>query len=404
MTTVLHLLAQRPSATGSGVTIEAMVASGAELGLEQFVACGLPEGDATPPVGGLSTERIHPLRFGTTELPFVLPGMSDVMPYASSRFSALSDEQWGRYRDAWRTHLGRVIDATQPDVIHAHHVWLMSSLVKELAPEIPLVIHSHATGLRQMVLCPNHADEVRVGCARADHFCVLHTDHKRELIAALGVAKERVSIVGAGYREELFHARGREVRLGNSLLYVGKLSAAKGVSELLLAFADVCEKIPDARLHVVGSGSGSEGEWISRELAAQGSSVIAHGQLDQSALAELMRQSKVCVLPSFYEGLPLVLVEAAASGCSLVSTALPGVVNELAPHLGNRLRLVAMPPLETVDRPRADAIPQFVRELSAAMQAALKAPDALTEANSLEALTWRAVVQRVEKIWAQAAD
>ena len=48
--------------------------------------------------------------------------------------------------------------------------------------------------------------------------------------------------------------------------------------------------------------------------------VTMHGQLDQPALADLMRRCAVCVLPSFYEGVPLVLVEAAACGCRLVST------------------------------------------------------------------------------------
>ena len=56
-----------------------------------------------------------------------------------------------------------------------------------------------------------------------------------------------------------------------------------------------------------------------------------------------MRRSTVCVLPSFYEGLPLVLVEALACGCRLVATDLPGVVDELAPRIGAALELVELP-------------------------------------------------------------
>mgnify|MGYP000532501899 CR=1 FL=1 len=44
---------------------------------------------------------------------------------------------------------------------------------------------------------------------------------------------------------------------------------------------------------------------------------------DQPALAELMRRCAVLVLPSFYEGVPLVLAEARACGCRLVATDLP---------------------------------------------------------------------------------
>ena len=47
--------------------------------------------------------------------------------------------------------------------------------------------------------------------------------------------------------------------------------------------------------------------------------VTLHGQLNQPQLAVLMRRCGVCVLPSFYEGLPLVLIEAAACGCRIVA-------------------------------------------------------------------------------------
>ena len=76
-------------------------------------------------------------------------------------------------------------------------------------------------------------------------------------------------------------------------------------------------------------------------------SVVQHGQLSQPELAEVARRSTVCVLPSFYEGLPLVLVEALACGCRLVATELPGIVEELAPRLGDALTMVELPSLET---------------------------------------------------------
>lgn len=401
---VLHLLAQRPSATGSGVTLDALVAGAAQNEWEQHVVCGIPGDAETPEFEGLQADRVHPLRFDRTPLDFPVAGMSDVMPYASTRFSSMTDDQWGAYRDAWSTHLKQVIETARPTVIHAHHVWLMSSLVKEIAPEIPLVIHGHATGLRQMQLCPNRADEVRTGCKRADHFCVLHGEHRVAMIRALELEKTRVSIVGAGYREELFHARGRPTNSTRRVFYVGKLSNAKGVPQLLQAFDLVREALPSSELHIAGSGAGDEGKWIEREIAARGDAITWHGQLSQADLAEEMRRADVCVLPSFYEGLPLVLVEAAASGAQLVATALSGVVEELAPHLGDRLRLVPMPELETVDRPRAEALPRFVDDLTDSLLAALRDRARLPEAGEFEHFTWRAVFERVQKIWTRLVE
>ena len=64
--------------------------------------------------------------------------MSDVMPYRSSRFSALNPRQIEAYRDAWLRHLRDVIAETRPDVIHSHHVWLLSSVLRDVAPETPI--------------------------------------------------------------------------------------------------------------------------------------------------------------------------------------------------------------------------------------------------------------------------
>jgi len=226
---VLHVLSQRPSLTGSGVTLDAIVRHAAAAGWEQRVVCGTPADDPAPEVGGLPAERVRPLVFGGAELTFPVPGMSDVMPYPSTRFSAMTAEMLGAYRRAWRRHVTTVVTSWRPDVIHAHHVWLLGALLADAAPGVPVVSHCHATGLRQLGLCPHLADEVRAGVARNDHFVVLHGEHAARLRATLGVAKERVTVVGAGYREDLFHTRGRAAAPGPALLYAGKYSRAKGL-------------------------------------------------------------------------------------------------------------------------------------------------------------------------------
>ena len=45
--------------------------------------------------------------FGTPPLDFALPGMSDVMPYSSSRFRDLSKEQLERYEKAFLEEIGK---------------------------------------------------------------------------------------------------------------------------------------------------------------------------------------------------------------------------------------------------------------------------------------------------------
>ncbi len=400
---VLHILSQRPSLTGSGITLDAIVRHASAAGWEQRVVVGVPAGGSRPEVGGLDPDKIQSLIFGSAGLPFHLPGMSDVMPYPSTVFSTMSDRELEIYRSEWRAHLRGVIDDFKPHIIHSHHVWIVSSLLKDLAPNTPVVTHCHATGLRQMELVPALAEGVRSDCARNDAFVVLHQGHADELGRRLGIGGDRIHIVGAGYRDDLFHARGRDDHQAPALLYIGKLSGAKGLPWLLDAFEGLAVTHPDLQLHIAGSGSGAETDALRNRMTNMAPRVELHGQLPQHELATLMRRTSVCVLPSFYEGLPLVLVEALACGCRLVATDLPGVVNELEPRIGDALELVELPAMAGVDTPIEAELPAFVDRLEAGLRRALAAPrlgdPASTMPEALATFAWGAVFERVEHVW-----
>ena len=398
MPRILHVLSQRPSRTGSGVTLEALVSEAHRAGWEQAVVVGAPADDPRPDVGPLPADAIDPLVFGSRALPFALPGMSDVMPYATSVFSELSSAELAAYGQAWARHLPQVVARVRPDVIHVHHVWLVASLLKDVAPAIPVVVHGHATGLRQMELCPQLAADVRRGCARNEAFLALTHEHAERTLAKLPVEPERVHVVGAGYRDDVFTEAVHPPLDGRHLVAVGKLSRAKGIPWLLEAFARLAERHQDVRLHLVGAGVGEEAAAIGRQAAALAPRVVLHGRAPTSDLARLMGQSDVFVLPSLYEGLPLVVIEALASGCRAVCTALPGVTSELVPRTGDAIDLVPLPRLEHSDQPMAADEPAFVDALESSLEAAL-AKGRRTTPLALEAFTWRAVFERVEAVW-----
>lgn len=402
MPRVLHLLSQRPGRTGSGVTLAALVRRAAARGWDQRVVAGLPAGEPQPILDGLPSACLLPLRFERPPLDFPVPGMSDVMPYPSTRFSAMTGAELESYRGAWSDHVSAAVRDFRPDVIHSHHIWLLSSMLKDLPGCPPVLNQCHATGLRQMELCPHLAAEVRRGCARNDLFQVLRRDHAEALAGSLAVDRGRIRVVPAGYRADIFHRRGRAADPGPSLLYVGKYSRAKGLPQLLDAMAELAPKIPGLTLHVAGSGAGPEAEDLAARMDAMGAAVRRHGALDQPRLAELMRRCAACVLPSFYEGVPLVLVEAAACGCRLVATALPGVVEQLAPALGSSLSLVEPPRLRDIDRPAAEDLPEFTARLAAALAAALAGGDGAAVDEPLDlagTFGWEAVFDRVEQTW-----
>lgn len=403
---VLFILSQRPELTGSGITVDALVRHAAAAGHEPWVLCGVPADEPTPGVGGLPPERVLTVTFGEGgDLPFDVPGMSDVMPYASTVWSRMTTRELASYRDSWRGAVRRAVALVQPDIIHSNHLWLMSSLLAATGPEVPTVAHCHATGLRQMQLCPHLRDEVVAGLRGLAGFVVLHDDHARQVADILNVPPGVIQVVGAGYRDSLFHlsdAPDPDQREGH-LAYVGKFSAAKGLPWLL----DACEQLWATghrfTLHIAGDGAGDEADQLRARMQALTPDVVIHGRLDQHALADRLRRCAALVLPSFYEGLPLVLAEARACGCRLVSTALLGVVRNLAPAFGDALALVEPPRLIGPDTPDQRDLPAFTARLADAIEATLRAPLDPPAPHQLVPFTWQAVFARVEAAWHTAA-
>ncbi|MBS1188452.1 MAG: hypothetical protein H6R10_244 [Rhodocyclaceae bacterium] len=112
---------------------------------------------------------------------------------------------------------------------------------------------------------------------------------------------------------------------GKSFLFVGRLLRDKGIFEYVKAARLVREKYPDARFHVLGTIDPHNPSSITEpELA----SWIAAGDIDYLGRIEDVRPSIAAadcvVLPSYREGLPRALLEAAAVGRPLLATDVPG--------------------------------------------------------------------------------
>lgn len=113
---------------------------------------------------------------------------------------------------------------------------------------------------------------------------------------------------------------------GATILHVGRLVEKKGTDILLRAFAAVRAAHPAARLTIVGEGPlRSRCERLAIELGL-GESLLFLGALTPAQVAERMRDATVLAVPSFTardgdaEGLPTVIVEAAASGLPVVAS------------------------------------------------------------------------------------
>lgn len=130
--------------------------------------------------------------------------------------------------------------------------------------------------------------------------------------------------------------------------HIGRFSPPKNQSVLVRAFALVAERRPDARLALVGEGrQRSEVEALAASICPEGS-VFFLGQRDD--VAGLYQAFDVFCLPSEYEGLGMVAVEAEAAG-------LPCVLSDAVPADADPAATAVFLPAND-ERAWADAIMQ----------------------------------------------
>lgn len=114
-------------------------------------------------------------------------------------------------------------------------------------------------------------------------------------------------------------------RNGRRIICVGRLSPEKGQAGLLKAYASLVSERPDVQLIFVGDGP--EGERLRETAATLGiaAQVEFAGRLGEQDTLERIASADILVLPSFMEGLPIVLMEAMAMGTAVVASRIAGV-------------------------------------------------------------------------------
>ena len=372
---ILHILSQQPGKTGSGVYLQAMVRHAGYRHYRQRVVCGLPGSSPLPDITGINSESLFPVRFETPDLPFPVAGMSDIMPYVSTRFSEFTPDMLTGYLRAFERAIRAATDGFHPDVIHTHHLWLVSALARRMFPDIPIVTSCHGTEFRQLERAPHLVSHVIPDCSRIDRILALHQPQVEQLHEVYEIPRERITEIGIGFRDDIFCCDAKNTcRPDDSgiirMTYAGKISRPKGVPWLIEALSLV--EIPAGYfLHVNLAGSSGDPSFaeIPRSIDRPDCRLEFKGALTQDELASVLRSSQIFVLPSLFEGLPLVLLEAMACGCRVVTTDLPGLETWIPREIRRSgiVERVELPGLIRMDEPLPSDIPRFVQNLAKAI-------------------------------------
>lgn len=108
-------------------------------------------------------------------------------------------------------------------------------------------------------------------------------------------------------------------------LFVGRLRIRKGVEVLLHAIHHLQRRFPEQRLLVVGSGEHRQRLERVVDGLTLTSCVEFLGACEPERIPELMARARALVVPSVYEGMPLVILEAMAAGLPVVASRVSGI-------------------------------------------------------------------------------
>lgn len=126
-------------------------------------------------------------------------------------------------------------------------------------------------------------------------------------------------------------------RSGSTALFVGRLADVKGVPVLIEAVSQLSGKHPDLTLRLVGDGpdrAALEAEVVRRGLQDR---VHFLGYRSQTEVAAELSRTDVFVLPSFAEGVPVVLMEAMAAQVPVLTTRIAGIPELVEDGVSGRL-------------------------------------------------------------------
>ncbi len=223
-------------------------------------------------------------------------------------------------------HLRHYIRLHGPfDILHAHST--KAGLLLRLAaigsnaavlytPHAPLTMNPRLPSLARFVLA-----RFEVALAFLTDRVIAVSREEAEHLALCGIPRRKLSVVANGIEPALIiasrPAASGPVRIG----FLGRLSSQKNVNMLLEAFAIAFHRDEAVTLAIGGTGPDANALHAKAEALGISDRVNWLGR----CTADAMSTFDIFALPSSYEGMPYVLLEALAGGLPIVATGVGGV-------------------------------------------------------------------------------
>ena len=229
--------------------------------------------------------------------------------------------------------LGRLyatLRRTRPTILHAwmFHANVFGRVLGRLA-DVPIVV----TARRNVNIGGRVREYIKRCTAFLDDRVIAVCEPARQVeIKVAGSSSSKVVTIHNGIDTTRFSPRARpDLQMRSSLGIpsdallmgcIGRLHPQKGLTDLLLATAELKRKMPPIRLLLVGDGELRESlDRQSHDLGLSDTVIFAGLRTD---VPDILATMDLFVLPSLWEGMPNVVLEAMAAGLPVVATAVGG--------------------------------------------------------------------------------
>lgn len=197
---------------------------------------------------------------------------------------------------------------------------------------LPVVLHLHATKLERDYAQANPLLRWLIGLPfrRATCCIVLGKIWRDWLVNSVGVDSSRVEVVYNGVPVDPAPRASHDASRPRRILFLGNLLERKGISDLLHALASLPPGTTAWTASIAGGGDIPRYQELARALGIEDRTSFL-GWVDQPTSRALLADSDALVLPSYDEGLPLVVLEALGMGTPVVCTpvgAIPEVLED----------------------------------------------------------------------------
>ncbi len=369
---ILHVLAQLPERTGSGVYFTNVIQELKKYdNVEQACLYGTTkEFD----IDILDKNRQFEVIFKSEALPFPIVGMSDIMPYESTLYSEMTEEMLEMWKNAFIRELNIIKEEFNPDVIISHHLWILTSIVCDVFRDRKVVGICHNTDIRQAEKNKEIKKKYVTNLEKLDKIFSLSYSQINDIEKKFGYDRKKVIYLGAGYNGEIFYPpKNYEKKNNIELLYVGKFDESKGFYELIEAFKIISEKRDDVNLTLIGALRKKDKEKIENAVR-EIKNITVYDFLNQKELAEIMRTKDIFILPSYFEGLGLIAVEALGCGLRAVTTDIAGLMELLGEKINSSgiIEYVSMPEIYDTDKAVEKEKPDFINRLVSGIEKQIK--------------------------------